>query len=136
METARNSRRFRLTLFGMLYFVQGTAVAYFRNSQKPYLRGLGVDADIIGLLTTILLLPFVFKIFIGLPSDRVNLAGWGHRRPYIVAGLLLAAIAFFAAGFAKPDHNLVLFSVMIVLGSFAVTLFDSTADGLAIDITP
>ena len=95
-----------------------------------------IDPDVIGLLSSILLLPFILKIFIGMLSDRVNLAGLGHRRPYMVLGLVLAALAFAAAGFVLPDTNFALFAVLIVLGSFSVTVFDSTTDGLAIDITP
>jgi PAT family beta-lactamase induction signal transducer AmpG len=135
MDRSR-SRSFRLALFSSLYCVQGVALAYFRNFQKPYLDSLAVDPDVIGLLTTILLLPFVLKIFIGMLSDQVNLLGLGWRKPYIFLGLGLAAAGFGAAAFVQPDVNLTLFSVLIVLGSFSVTLFDSATDGLAIDITP
>ncbi|MBN1318857.1 MAG: MFS transporter [Anaerolineales bacterium] len=130
------SRTFWLAMFGLLYFVQGSALAYFRNYQKPYLSGLGVDPDVIGLLTSILLLPFIIKIFIGMLSDRVNLFRRGHRVPYIVLGLVLAALFFAGSGLAAPDQNLTLFGALIVLGSFSVTIFDSTTDGLAIDVTP
>jgi MFS transporter, PAT family, beta-lactamase induction signal transducer AmpG len=130
------TQRFRLTMFGALYVVQGVGLAYFRNFQKPYLDGLGVDANTIGLLTLILQLPFILKIFIGLLSDRVNLLGMGHRKPYIILGLVLAALSFGGAAFALPDSHLLTFSLLVILGSFSVTLFDSTADGLAIDVTP
>ncbi len=135
MSTMR-SRSFRLSMFGVLYFVQGSALAYFRNFQKPYLDSLGIDADVIGLLTSLLLLPFILKIFIGMISDRVNLFKLGHRKPYIILGLLLAALAFGAASFVLPDQNFALFAVLIITASFSVALFDSTADGLAIDTTP
>ncbi|GAB4473869.1 MAG: hypothetical protein Kow00124_13260 [Anaerolineae bacterium] len=134
--TRSTSRAFRLTLFGLLYFVQGVGLAYFRNFQKPYLDGFQIDADVIGLLTGILLLPFILKIFIGMLSDRFNLLGMGHRKPYIMAGLILAAIGFGAAAFVLPSVSFTAFAAFIVLGSFSVALFDSTADGLAIDITP
>lgn len=130
-----SDRRFRLTMFGLLYFVQGAALAYFRNFQKPYLDGLGIDADAIGLLTSVLLLPFVLKIFIGMLSDRVPVPGMGHRKPYMLLGLLLAALAFGGAAFVSPGANFPLFSAVIVLGSFSVALFDSTTDGLAVDTT-
>jgi PAT family beta-lactamase induction signal transducer AmpG len=123
-------------MFGLLYFVQGSALAYFRNFQKPYLHSLNIDPDVIGLLTSILLLPFILKIFIGMLSDKVSLFRLGHRQPYIILGLLLAALAFGGAGFVLPNVNLTLFAVLIVTGSFSVALFDSTTDGLAIDTTP
>jgi len=131
-----HSQNFRFAMFGLLYFVQGSALAYFRNFQKPYLDSLNIDADVIGLLTSILLFPFILKIFIGMLSDRVNLFRLGHRKPYMIIGLVLASIAFACAGFVLPDTRFSLFAVLIVCGSFSVALFDSTSDGLAIDITP
>jgi PAT family beta-lactamase induction signal transducer AmpG len=123
-------------LFGLLYFVQGSALAYFRNFQKPYLNSVGVDAASIGLLTSILLLPFIIKIFIGMFSDKVSLFGLGHRKPYIVAGLLFGVASFAAVSFVLPDQNFVVFSILIVMASFGVALFDSATDGFAIDVTP
>ena len=79
----QSNRRFRTLMFASLYVVQGVGLAYFRNFQKPYLNDLGVNPDVIGLLTLILQVPFVLKIFIGMVSDRVNLFGMGHRKPYI-----------------------------------------------------
>lgn len=131
-----SSRRFRLTLFATLYIVQGIGLAYFRNFQKPYLDSVGIDPDAIGTLTFILQIPFIIKIFIGMVSDRVNLFGMGHRKPYILLGLVLSALAFGSAALALPNTNFTLFAMLITLGSFSVTLFDSTADGLAIDTTP
>lgn len=135
-----NSKKFKAgyyyTLFGLLYFVQGSALAYFRNFQKPYLDSLGIDAARIGLLTSILLIPFILKILIGMVSDRVNLMGLGHRKPYILLGLILAAFAFLSVSRVLPDMDFPLFGLLIVLGSFSVALFDSSTDGYAIEITP
>jgi hypothetical protein len=90
----------RLVMFGLLYFAQGATLAYFRNFQKPYLDEFNIKADTIGLLTTLLLLPFIFKIFIGMLSDRVNLFNAGNRKPYIIDGL----VTFFMSDrFAAPD---------------------------------
>ncbi len=130
------SSRFRLFMFGLLYFVQGWGLAYFSNFQKPYLGGLGIDPDVIGALSSILLVPFILKIFIGILSDRVSLFGLGHRKPYIILGLMLAALCFAAVGFVRPDRTFMLYAVLVVLASFSITLFDSTTDGYAIDVTP
>ena len=130
------SRAFRLSMFAALYVVQGVGLAYFSNFQKPYLDSLGISPNAIGTLTFVLQIPFILKIFIGMLSDKVNLLGMGHRKPYMLLGLILTAIAFGGATFALPDNNFPLFAVLITLGSFSVTLFDSTTDGLAIDSTP
>jgi len=123
-------------LFGFLYFVQGAALAYFRNFQKPYLNDLGIDPARIGILTSILLLPFIIKIFIGMFSDKVSLFGLGHRKPYIIIGLFLGVLTFASVSMVSPGTDFLFFSVLIVFASFSVALYDSSTDGLAIDIIP
>lgn len=130
------SRGFRYVMFGTLYFVQGIIVAFTGNFAKPYLNTFNIDADLIGLLFTLLLVPFIFKIFYGMLSDRVNLFGRGHRLPYIVVALIISMVGIFLAGFINPGENYTLFVVLILAASFAVALFDTTADALAVDITP
>jgi PAT family beta-lactamase induction signal transducer AmpG len=49
---------------------------------------------------------------------------------------LLAAASFGIVSLVLPDSNFGLFAALVVLGSFSVTVFDSTTDGLAIDTTP
>ena len=63
----------KLSFFASLYFVQGAAFAYAVNFQKPYLTGRGLDMGTVGFLTSVLLLPFILKIFLGMLSDRVPL---------------------------------------------------------------
>lgn len=136
MLITEKSKQFKLSLFAMLYFVQGIISAFTINFAKPYLDSFGVDADLIGAMTSILLLPFILKVFYGMISDRINLFGRGHRLPYIVLSLIIAAVALLIAGFIRPDLNFWAFAGMIILASFAVSLFDTTTDALAVDITP
>lgn len=126
----------RYITFGSIYFVQGVALAYLQNFQKPYLNQSGVSPAAVGLLTSILLLPFVLKIALGLISDRFNLFGLGHRRPYILLGLLLAGGGFAAASLFTPDARFLAYGACILLGAFGVTLFDSATDGHAVESTP
>jgi PAT family beta-lactamase induction signal transducer AmpG len=135
LVTAR-SRNFRYAMFGALYFVQGVIVAFTNNFLKPYQNDYNIDADAIGLLSTLLLVPFIFKIFYGMLSDRVNFFGRGHRLPYIVLALIISAVGIFLAGFIDLSQNYILFVVLILAAAFAVALFDTTADALAVDITP
>src|SRR5688500_1955514 len=130
------TRWYRLTMFALLYFVQGSALAYISTFMKPHLNSFDIDADSIALLSSLLLVPFILKIFIGVLSDRVSLFGLGYRKPYIVIGLLLAMVAFAAAGTVSPGDNFTLFAILLILGSFSITLFDSATDGFAIDTVP
>lgn len=130
------SRRYQYTLFGSLYFVQGIIVAFTSNFFKPYLDSFGVDPDRIALLSSLLLVPFIIKIFYGIFSDRINLLGRGHRLPYIVLALILSGTGILLAGFVNPVTSFALLGVMILLAAFSVALFDTTADALAVEITP
>jgi len=69
-------------------------------------------------------------------SDKVNLFRLGHRKPYILAGLILGTIAFLLVSRVLPDRNFLFFSVLIFMGSLSVALFDTCTDGYAIEITP
>ncbi len=122
-------------IFGSAYFVQGAALAYFQNFNKQYLESNDIDGQIIGIISGILLIPFLLKIFIGIVSDHYPILGMGKRKPYILIGLLLGGISFFLAGFFPPEKELLFFTLSIVFGAFSITLFDSSTDGLAIDST-
>jgi PAT family beta-lactamase induction signal transducer AmpG len=120
-------------LFGLIYFAQGSVMAYITNFQKPYLSSIGIEATTLGLFTSLLLLPFVLKIVFGLMSDRYPIAEWGHRKPYIVIGLLIASFSFFGAALTDPAQSFFGFAACIFCASIGVALFDSCTDGLAID---
>lgn len=128
--------RVLLFSFSLLYFVQGAAVAYFTNLQKPYLRSLGIPLESVGLLTSLLLLPFVMKVFFGWWSDRRSRTKHGGRKPFMVAGLILAAVCFLLCALIPPERNFFLFSSLMILASTGISLFDAATDGLAIDSTP
>ena len=116
--------------------MQGGAISYFSLFQKPYLNGLGIERGQIALLTTLLLLPFVLKIGFGYLSDNFGHPLWGRRKPYMVAGLALACMAFYLCGFFTPQKHLLIYSALVLTASFCVALFDAATDGLAIDIIP
>jgi len=89
-----------------------------------------------GIFAAIALVPFVIKIFLGMLSDRVNLFGMGHRKPYILIGLTVQIICLVLV----PKINLttqywwfVLIAFMLQLG---MALYDTCTDGLALDSTP
>ncbi len=130
-----NARLKKITFFAALYFLQGAAFAYVVNFQKPFLAGEGVSKEQLGLFTSFLLLPFIFKVFLGALSDRVPMGRWGSRKPYMVVGLLLFALCYAQLAFVpKPAEDFVYFAVVTWLASLGLALFDTCCDGLAVDV--
>ncbi|MEM9778239.1 MAG: MFS transporter, partial [Chloroflexota bacterium] len=130
------STPFIFWLFGMLYFVQGVVQAYQLNFFKPHMSSEGIDADRIAVVSSLALLPFIIKAIFGLLSDRISLFGMGHRKPYMIVGLIGCAAAFFWAFWVDPSESFALLATLVVTATFAMALFDTTADAYAVDIIP
>lgn len=126
----------RYSLYAAVYFVQGAVLTYFTAFNTLYLRSYSMSFSLIGIIGGITLIPFILKIFIGLISDRVNLLGRGHRKPYIILGLLLQSAAFLLIPSISPVDQFPAFLILMVLASLGMSTYDTTTDGLSIDSTP
>ncbi len=131
-----SSKAMRYLMFGLLYFTQGIILSYFTSLNALYFLSNGLTMTDAGIFAAIALLPFVIKIFLGMLSDRVNLFGMGHRKPYILIGLLIQLVCLLIV----PGINLrtqywgfVFIAFMLQMG---MALYDTTTDGLALDTTP
>ena len=130
------SKTFRYIIFGLFYFIQGAILSYFTGFNGIYLLSFGVDMKGVGLIGLIGMLPFVLKIFLGVLSDRVNLLGLGHRKPYILIGVALQMLALIAVPFIDPGENFGLYALLGFLIMSGMALYDTATDGLALDTTP
>jgi PAT family beta-lactamase induction signal transducer AmpG len=130
------SKAFKYTMFGLLYFSQGTILSYFTALNALYLLDNGLEMDNIGILGTIAMIPFILKIFLGLLSDKVNLFGKGHRKPYILIGLAIQVISLLLVPLIDPGVNFGLFVVAAFCVQFGMALYDTCTDGLALDTIP
>ncbi|MDY7041464.1 MAG: MFS transporter [Chloroflexota bacterium] len=128
-------RPLRFILFGVIYFVEGAVLTYFSTFNIIYLRTFDISFTRIGIVGGITLIPFVLKIFIGLLSDRVNLAGLGHRQPYIVLGLVLQSVAFLLFPLISPVTQFPLLVVVCLLAALGMSTYDTCTDGFSIDST-
>ncbi len=126
----------RYSMFGLLYFTQGTILSYFTALNALYLLANGVDMTRVGILGTIALLPFVLKVFLGMLSDQVNLFGLGHRKPYIFIGLIIQIICLLIVPTIDPGKNFGLFVALAFILQLGMALYDTCTDGLALDTTP
>ena len=128
-------RLLRLALFAAVYFVEGAVLTYFSAFNVLYLRSFDLSFSLIGIAGGITLLPFVIKIFIGLLSDRVDLLGGGHRKPYILIGLILQTLAFIFIPQVNPNTEFGAYLSLMILAALGMSTYDTTTDGLSIDTT-
>jgi len=123
-------------MFGSLYFSQGTVFAYFTSLNALYFLSKGLSMGDVGVFGAIALIPFVIKIFLGMLSDRVNLLGLGHRKPYILLGLLIQVVCLVMAPFVDPAQYYWGFVTLAFILQLGMALYDTCTDGLALDTTP
>ena len=123
-------------LFGLLYFTQGTVLAYFLSVNALYFNESGLSGLDLGIFGTIAMIPFVIKILYGMLSDNVNLFGMGHRKPYILIGLFIQALCLVAVPFIHLPDGYWLFVGNAFLLQLGMALYDTCTDGLALDTIP
>ncbi len=90
----------------------------------------------VGVFGFIALLPFVLKIGLGILSDRVNLFGMGHRKPYIVIGLIVQLLCLVFTPFIDPGQHFWGYVAIAFTLQMGMALYDTCTDGLALDTTP
>ena len=130
------SKTARYTMFGLLYFAQGAILSYFTALNALYLLSFDLTMSQVGIFSAIALTPFVLKIFLGMLSDRVSLLGKGHRKPYIILGLLVQAGCLFIVPFIHPGNSFELLAAVAFVLMTGMALYDTCTDGLALDTTP
>lgn len=132
----QRSRVLRYGLFASLYFAQGAIFSYYTALNSLYLRSFDLSLTQIGVVSGLAMIPFVLKIFLGMLSDRVNLLGLGHRKPYILIGILTQAFCVLAIPLIHPARQYGLFILIAFLLMSGMALYDTCTDGLALDSTP
>lgn len=130
------NRTQRYAMFALLYFAQGAILSYFTALNALYLLSFDLTMGQVGIFSAIAMVPFVLKIFLGMVSDRVNLLGRGHRKPYIIVGLLVQAGCLFLAPFIHPGDYFGLLALVAFVLMTGMALYDTCTDGLALDTTP
>lgn len=130
------SKTLRFSLFAMLYLTQGIVLGYFASLNALYLLGNGLDMAKVGIFSSIALIPFVLKIFFGMLSDRFNFFGLGHRKPYIVIGLVVQFVCLLVVARLNPGTQYWTFVGLAFILQLGMAFYDTCTDGLALDITP
>ena len=136
MSASARVPRTSLAFFASIYAVQGVTVAYLLNYNKKYMIDAGVAERTVALVQSAVLMTLVFKFLLGPLSDRVNLFGLGHRKPYIVLGLLLQSAGLVGLSLIHPARHLAAYATMAVAAVAGLSLFDTCCDGMVVDVTP
>jgi PAT family beta-lactamase induction signal transducer AmpG len=130
------NKTMRYALFGLLYFTQGTILSYFTSLNALYFLSKGMDMASVGIFGTIAMIPFILKIFLGMLSDKYNLFGMGHRKPYILIGLAVQFLCLLVVPFVDPKSSYWGFVLLAFILQMGMALYDTCTDGLALDTTP
>ncbi|NSW51488.1 MAG: MFS transporter [Anaerolineae bacterium] len=131
-----SNRFLRYFMFALLYFAQGGIMGYFAALNSVYFLDSGLTIAQAGMIGTIAMIPFILKIFLGMLSDKVSLAGWGHRKPYIVIGLLLQAGCLLTFLVISPQMQFGWYAGLAFVLMCGMALYDTCTDGYALDSTP
>jgi MFS transporter, PAT family, beta-lactamase induction signal transducer AmpG len=129
-------KKYRYLIFGLIYFAEGAVLSYFTALNAIYLRSFHLTMTYVGIFSAIAISPMILKVFFGMLSDKVNLLGMGHRKPFIILGLIIQATGIMIFPYVNPQHS---FPLLIIIGFLVVSgmaLYDTSTDGLAIDTTP
>ncbi|MHC5538247.1 MFS transporter [Singulisphaera rosea] len=136
MTSGRRVPASYFALFASLYAIQGVVVAYFFSFNQLYMIKYGVTPETASGVQSLALAPFLFKFLFGPLSDRVSLLGMGHRKPYIVSGLLLQSAGLLGLSRVDPGQHAIAFAVVAILTVTGLALYDTCCDGMVIDLTP
>ena len=136
MTAHRRLQASELGLGVSLYALQGVVVAYLLNYNKSYMIAGGVEERLAGWIETAVLLTLVFKFLLGPLSDRFSPFGWGHRRPFIIVGLIAQSMGLIGLASVDPGENLALFAATAFLAVGGLALYDTCCDGFVVDATP
>lgn len=130
-------RWLRFSAFGAFYFAQGVPLGLLLVPIPAWLAEQQASVGEIALFTSVVSIPWAFKLVAGPFMDRFTFLPMGFRRPWVLfaqGGLTLSLVVLamtpFEAGSIGP-----LLVVGLVTNAFAATQ-DVAVDGMAIDVLP
>jgi len=134
-------RNYYQVIFSANYLFQGINNSLFTVIIPIYLIQIigSIDASSIAFIASIIMIPWVFKIFYGMIGDKFGSKRFGRRRPWIVSMVSFSGIMwiFLSLPFIYTIDNIIfIFTIMGLLIFLGVSFGDTILDGLVLDITP
>ena len=116
-------------LAALVYFTQG-AVGITSIALPLYLRQMGWSIGAITTTSSIIALPWILKIFYGLLSDCLPLAGY-RRKSYLMLFPVISGAGWFVLSVIQPDRPFVIAALLAANLGYAAT--DVITDGLVVE---
>jgi PAT family beta-lactamase induction signal transducer AmpG len=131
------SRRTRFASATLLYFAQGIPKGLLQVAMPAWLASQGLDAYAIATYLSIVVLPWVFKLFTGPMMDRFQYPAMGQRRPWVLGAQFgMTSSLCLLTLVDDPMHQIgLLTAIAVIVNVFAATQ-DVAVDGMAIDLVP
>ncbi len=141
---SKNSNEFKSAYVGIFasnYFTQGINQSIFAIVIPIYLLSLlgSVDPAALAFMLTIVLVPFIFKLFYGILSDKVKIKKLGRRKPWIILPVSFSGILWIIIPsliMSNPSSAMSTFTYFGLIISLGVAMTDTAMDGFILDICP
>ena len=135
----------RIPTLCALYFAQGVPWGFMLTTLVNYLSENGLSTEDAGVLTSVIILPWTFKLIWAPLLDTVTYRPMGRRRPWIIVAQLCMALTLLGILAVEPymfgsDMNIAISYMMLYWMFFIHNVFQSIqdvcTDALAVDILP
>jgi len=134
-------KSYYIAVFSSNYFFQGVTSSVFAVIIPIYLIQIvgGITASEIAFIASIILIPWILKVFFAILSDRYGTKKLGRRKPYVLIPMIFAGLIWLilsAPNIANSDNIIFVFVTAGVLINLGIAIADTALDGLIIDICP
>ncbi len=130
-----SSRRGRTVLFAALYFSEGAPIGFLWWAVPTKLRAAGLDLGTLTTLTSILVLPWIFKFLWSPLIDGIQTSRW-TLRSWIISTQLVMGLALIPLFFLDLAANRAFLFPFLLLHAVAAATQDASIDALAIASVP
>jgi PAT family beta-lactamase induction signal transducer AmpG len=132
LKNLLDSRKGRLTTFGLLYVSEGIPYGFTSVAMVTFMRTQGVSLVDIGTFVAALFIPWSFKFAWAPLIDLVKLNRLGGRKAWIMGCLVMMIVTLVVTALVDFVDNFRLLLAMVVLNNLFCATQDVAIDSLAV----
>ncbi|HSG58410.1 MAG TPA: MFS transporter [Woeseiaceae bacterium] len=127
-----DSRKGRLTTFGLLYVSEGIPYGFTSVAMVTFMRTAGISLEQIGIFVAALFIPWSFKFAWAPLIDLVKLNRLGGRKAWIMGCLVMMIVTLVVTALVDFQNDFRLLLAMVVLNNMFCATQDVAIDSLAV----